>query len=393
MKLRRIVVTVALVAASLLVTAPEAPAAAAVPTPTSLALHDGSVYAASWALGIVFRMEILAGGALAPPVPYAEDFTNPLGIVFAPDGTLFVADSHPSEIAGRQTAGRVQAMPPGGGAPELVVDELPNGRHNANNLAVHGDRLYITNGNSTDDASPDEQPGEVPPFTGSLLSVPLTARGIVLDAEWDVPKQMSVEAVGMRNVYDVAFRPGTDEAWMPVNGPDTLDPFGEDTLVKAVVADGPGRRAPGRRGAPARAPDDFGFPDCVYEEGAGGPTDPVVGDNVNHPGDCADRPHTPPEVLLGLHVSADGLAFGPGGDSPWGSDLYIAEFGNFFGNEVVGHRIVRVPVDSAGNVTGPPETVIFMPTPLDVLFGPAGTGMYIADFGGGQIVLLPFPPG
>ena len=41
----------------------------------------------------------------------------------------------------------------------------------------------------------------------------------------------------MRNLYDVAFRPSTNEAWIPMNGPDMQDlPFGEDLLNRVDVS-------------------------------------------------------------------------------------------------------------------------------------------------------------
>jgi glucose/arabinose dehydrogenase len=229
-------------------------------------------------------------------------------------------------------------------------------------MAVKDGRLYITNGNSTDDGVAGGEP-EVPPYSGSLLSVPLDSRGLT-------PIDSTVEATGMRNVYDVAFRPGTNEAWMTMNGPDALEPFGEDLLMKAdVTSDAP----------------DFGFPSCVHRAGPGGPTDPQAGDNTAFPGTCGA--HTAPEVTLGLHVSADGLAFGPA-DSFWDGDVFIAEFGNFFGAPA-GRKIVRVPIDTNG-VAGAPQDVFVGAGPLDVAFGP--DGLYVADFAASQITLVrPLP--
>lgn len=351
--------------------------AAVVPTPTSVTVHDGSLYAASYATGTVYELPILEGGLLGPAAAYATGVNLPLGIVFDDAGWLYVADSHPSARPDRSTAGRVWAIPPGGGDTsaigEVVVDELPNGRHNTNGMAVRGGRLYITNGNSTDDGVDVNQPEE--PLSGTLLSAALDARGLVVGEPDDpLPAGLVVEATGMRNVYDVAFRPGTDEAWVPTNGPDMQDPWGEDLLHRAEVT-GP-------------APD-FGFPGCLYMAGPGGPTDPIWQQNANPEAPVCDPGHTPPEVTLGLHVSADGLAFGS--EEEWGGDLYIAEFGNFFGVAeigIVGHKIVRVPIDGDGN-TGAP--VDFLPgvTPLDLVFGPSGTGMYVADFAAGILLVKP----
>ncbi|HUR47995.1 MAG TPA: hypothetical protein VMY88_00495 [Acidimicrobiales bacterium] len=347
----------------------------AVPTPTSVEVFDGNVYATSYVTGNVFALPILAEGVLGPATPYATGFTNPLGVTFAPDGTMFVADSHPSTRTDRTTAGRVTAIAPGGGdvaeVGQMVVDELPNGRHNTNGMSVRGGRLYVANGNSSDDGVEGGETEE--PLSGSLVSVPVGARGLVIGGPNAVlPSGLTVEATGMRNVYDVAFRPGTSEAWLPTNGPDAQDPWGEDLLHRVDVAGGPL---------------DMGFPECVYRAGPGGPTEPVFEQNTNPDvtEKCAAGSHHPPEVTLGLHTSADGLAFGP--QPEWGGDLYIAQFGNFNGSAIVGHKIVRVPM-GPGGVAGAPVDVLVSVTPLDLTFGPPGTGMYVADFGAGQILLV-----
>jgi len=347
----------------------------AVPTPTSVEVFKGNVYATSYATGNVFRLPILQEGLLGPATPYASGFTNPLGVVLAPDGTLFVADSHPSARSDRTTAGRVWAVAPGGGdaakVGKVVVDELPNGRHNTNGMAVRGGRLYIANGNSSDDGAAGGEPEE--PLSGSLVSVPLGARGLVVGRPGaPLPPGLAVEATGMRNVYDIAFRPGTSEAWLPSNGPDEQDPWGEDLLHRVDIA---GRAL------------DFGFPECLYRAGPRGPTEPIVKQNANPAvtARCTPSGHTPPEMTLGIHVSADGLAFGP--KDKWGGHLYVAMFGNFFGSEINGHRIVRVPM-GPGGPTGPAQDFMVGVTPLDLTFGPPGTGMYVADFAASQILLV-----
>lgn len=355
-----------------------------VPTPTSIDATDTHLYIASYAQGAVVRAPFLAEGLLGAPETVATGFTNPLGVVVGDDGTVFVADSHAGGDAyGGRTVGRVQAVDPATGAADVVVDGLPNGRHNTNNLAIHGDRLYITNGNSTDDGINGGDP-ELP-LSGTLVSVPLSARGIVVGADGTAPDGLQVEAVGMRNVYDVAIRPGTNEGWMTVNGPDTFDPYGEDTLVRvddltandsSVSSSMAALR--GRDGVRGRlsttttaAPPDFGFPECLYA------ADGTILDNPVTPGTCG--PHEPPEELLGLHVSANGIAFGPD-DSTWGGDAFIALFGNFFGSSVVGHKVVRVPIDTTTGESGPPQDAIPGVLPLDLAFGPAG--LYVADFAG-----------
>jgi DNA-binding beta-propeller fold protein YncE len=89
----------------------------------------------------------------------------------------------------------------------------------------------------------------------------------------------------------------------------------------------------------------------------------------------------PPEALLGLHVSSNGLAFAPDGS------LYIALYGNNPGEVSAGHQVIRVPISADGVVSGPHEVVVDGGSPLDVAFGPAG--LYVADFSANTITLVP----
>ncbi|HVE94598.1 MAG TPA: hypothetical protein VNB24_06725 [Acidimicrobiales bacterium] len=344
-----------------------------VPTPTAITVFDGAMYAASYGTNSIYKLPILPGGQLGVATTYATGFNSPLGIVFDENGTLYVSDSHTSNRS-RAADGRVWRIPPGGGdaaaVGTTVIDGLPNGRHNTNNLAIHEGRLYITNGNATDDGTAAGGDAEEH-FSGTLLSVALDTTGVLIESPADRPAELVLEAEGMRNLYDVAFRPGTDEAWIPTNGPDALDPFGEDALHVADVT--------------GAAPD-FGFPSCVFA-----PANTPGGTNAGafswkqNPaiteGCDAGATHALPEQLLGLHTSADGLAF-----NPTGTELYVALFGNFFGEEVVGHKVVKMAIDAAGNAGPVQDVVSLSAAPLDVAWGPAG--LYVADFASGQITLV-----
>jgi glucose/arabinose dehydrogenase len=335
---------------TLTVTAPGAATYAMTPagtlsaTPTSITFYKGALYGTVWATGSVWRANVQAGGLLDAAKQYASGFTSPLGSAFGPDGTLYVSDSHP---ANGGTVGRVWAVAPGGATKTVVVDGLPNGRHNTNGMAVRNGRLYVANGNNTDDGTgtPAEQP-----LSGTVLSYALPLR---------LGARPTVESRGLRNTYDVAFRPGTSELWYPTNGPDALDPYGEDLLHKTDVA---------------KATTDFGFPACVYKAGL------VRGQNPAIATPC--RPNATPELALGLHPSADGIAFGTGGT--WGEDVFIAEYGAN-GTAPVGHKVVRVAMKD-GKAVGPPQDVAVGLSPLDVAFGP--DGLYVADFGTGWIYLV-----
>jgi glucose/arabinose dehydrogenase/plastocyanin len=325
------------------------PTGGSVPTPTAITFFNGAIYVTSYGGGLVTKLDVLPGGGLAASVPYATGFDSPLGLAFAPDGTLYVADSHDGP---NRRLGRVWAVAKDG-SKKVVIDGLPNGRHNTNNLAVRAGRLYVTNGNSTDDGVTGGDPEA--PLSGTLLSyaLPVTPAS-----------KPTVEAKGLRNVYDVAFRPGTSEAWFPTNGPDEMDPLGEDLLHKWDVTKGTA---------------DYGFPACVYKtNGRGNPVGPQQSPTYKAK---ACQPTAKPVLTLGLHVSANGVAFGPGG--VWGDDLYIAEYGSN-SPSAAGHRVVRVPI--VNGVPQAAEDVVFGAAPLDVTFGPAG--LYVADFASGAITLV-----
>ena len=82
-------------------------------------------------------------------------------------------------------------------------------------------------------------------------------------------------------------------------------------------------------------------------------------------------------------MSANGLAFQT--SDAWGAgftnDLFVTEFGNFFGTEVVGHEIVRVELDESGTQVVRQSEFLSGAAPLDVAFGPDGS-MFVADLGG-----------
>lgn len=374
-----------------------------VPSPTSIAIrgeaastegpnaapapsaddHAGTLYIASGSEGTVYSAEIEDEGLLGRPVPYATGLERPQGIALDADGTLFVSDSHASATAGRERDGRVWAVPRGGGdvrtIGQVVLDGLPNGRNGTNGLAVADGRLYVTNGTSTENGVSGGPPDQ--PLSGVLLSLPTTARGLSpadLDSEGTTQPDLLIEAQGLRNPTDVAFRPTTAEAWMPSTGPDGLDPFGEDLLYRARVPS---------------PPPDFGFPACVYRQTLGSL---VFGQNPAVTETC-DGTQDSPEAAFGLDTFAAGLAFGPD-DAYWRGDLFVALAGKagdglsdprvcFAGMQVncaAGHRVVRIPVDAAGRA-GRPTSIFAGGDPVDVAFGP--DELYVADRTG-RILLL-----
>ena len=336
------------------------------PAPTSLSFSpDGST------LYVASATRVVSG------------LRQPLGVL-STDDAVFISDSvvglraEGIVMRARDTNGDFQAD-----QIETVISELPNGRHNTNGLALGPDGLlYIANGNSTDSGFGTEGgPPEVPPFSGSVLRVNPAGTDLT-------PDPSMVVATGWRNIYDLAFvpdghpadPPGGTALAVPTNGADGFTyngvprPAGEDTLAIFPV----GGKV-----------EHFRFPWCLYDRDRGG-LDGFVQDPDGHPtpsGDCSALPAAAfagldaanvrvasPAALFGLHVSANGLAFGPGGD------LFVTQFGSNDPSVGAGHKIVRVRFSEDGRVDAV-EDFMSAVVPLDLTVGPDGA-LWIADVAG-----------
>jgi glucose/arabinose dehydrogenase len=357
------------------------------PTATSLAFSPNGkfLYVAAGEVGRVLRYPVVAGVIAGRPTIWLGGLTLPLGVL-ATDHEVFIADSRVVGNGNQGIVYRTRDTNRDGKADvrETVIRGLPNGRHNTNGMAIGPDGLlYITNGSSTDSGFGAE--GGVPetrPYTGSVLRVDPAATDLT-------PTPSMVVATGLRNIYDIAFvpaghpaaAPGTAKAVVSMNGPDGMTygsitrPPGEDTLDIFDTADA--------------GVEHFGFPWCLYDRHRGGlngfTQDPAQGSCDPLPAAASDGLPAPvvpakPAALFGLHVSADGLAFNPGTNFPKNGDLFVAEFGNFFGNTITGHKVVRVRFDRSGRVSAV-EDFLTGVVPLDLTFAPDGS-MWIGDLSG-----------
>jgi glucose/arabinose dehydrogenase len=363
--------------------------------PDTRNLSQTRLYVARFSDGSIVAIDDQAGVGSAPMV-FATGFRNPLGVLVAADGTVFVADSEARRngVFGNRPYGRVWRVRDTnadgvGDLKQIVLKDLPNGRHNTNGMAFGPlGNLYVTNGNSTDDGIEGGDP-EVEPWSGSVIKIDPQATDVSLTT---LSMPQNLIAHGMRNDYDIAFSPvDNSKLFITTNGADDARQGNgagqiEDSDDLLYVTDVDDRRVASRptsRFTPRI--DDFGFPSCLYNLQRQGNLEPYDSPNaqvIATFGACPTSSVPRPIGTFGLHPSADGLAFQT--TNAWGpeylNDLFVAEFGSSFGAPA-GRKIVRVELDASGLVVTGQSDFHMGSNPLDVTFDAAGN-LFVADFGG-----------
>ncbi|HEY8192367.1 MAG TPA: PQQ-dependent sugar dehydrogenase [Gaiellaceae bacterium] len=240
-------------------------------------------------------------------------FRSPLGLAWQA-GSLFVS-----------TQGALWRV--NRGQRRAIVDDLPFGRHQQDNVVAHRGRLYFGSGSTCDVCSERSR------LSAAILSVKPDGSGL------------RVVARGLRNPYGLAVDPVTERLYASVNERDEL---GGGEPAETVVEIRQGR--------------DFGWPRCWPSHRT-----------KRLRGSC--RGVTRPVAYLQPHSAPGGLAF-------WNGALYVAEWGEYLKHKH-GRKLTRVLLRAGG-----PASVSTFATgfshPLAVLTDSSG-GLLVADHGRGVV--------
>jgi glucose/arabinose dehydrogenase len=285
--------------------------------PTAMAFGpDGRLYVAQEPGQIL----VVGVGSTKPRV-LARGFGEALGLAWK-GKRLFVSSKGRLDsvtLVGKRLVGR-----------RPLLRNLPNGRHQQDNVVVGRDgRLYLGNGSTCDACV------ETNRLSATILSVRPDGR------------DLKVVATGLRNPYGLAVQPRSGRLYATVNGRDDL---GNSEPAEMLVLVRQGR--------------DFGWPDCWPNFA-----------QKRLVGSCTGA--TPPVAYLEPRSGAGSLAF-----SRDGRTAYVALWGQYFGPH--GRTLVRVDLAPDGSVTGQRVFASGFGHPLAVLVTPSGA-LLVSDWERGRI--------
>ncbi len=325
---------------------------------------------------------------------YASGLHTPRFMAFGPDGTLFVAD---------EGSGTVRALPDpqhtGKAARDLVV---ASNLDTPSSLAFDGNTLYIGETTKVRKLTLDanyhvtsnqviiaDLPADGNHFTRTVLIGPDKKLYVSIGSSCNVclesdPHRAAVwvynldgsggrlYAHGLRNAVGLAVNPWNGQIWATNNGRDLL---GDDTPPETVYALQDGGN--------------YGWPKCH----AGDIVDPEYG----KAGDCNGV--VQPLVKMQAHSAPLGLAFYNASQFPGAyHGLYVAFHGSWNRSTPTGYKVVFIPLDDKGNVSGPVRDFATgwlvlnshaIGRPVGVTAGPDGA-LYVSDDKAGLIYRITY---
>lgn len=235
-------------------------------------------------------------------IPVVEGLDLPHGLAFH-DGALYVAETGRVVRVGYDPVTRRATGPPA-----VVVSGLPaRGSHWTRTIAFGPDgRLYLAVGSSCNNC--EERDGHRAAITRYNADGSGEARF----------------ATGLRNAVGLAFRPGSAELWVTVNGRDWL---GDDRPAEYITRVTEGGF--------------YGWPHCHWE------MDGTLAPDPELPSAARCQRVSRPSLLYQAHSAPLGMAFYTGTQFPpeYRGNLFVALHGSWNRTSPTGYQLIRVRVD------------------------------------------------
>lgn len=257
----------------------------------------------------IFRGITADGKPVQRSVFAAQGLHQPFGIAFYPPGKnpqwVYIGNTD-SVVRFGYHNGDLQAT----GDPQIIIPKLPTGGHStrAVTFSLDGSKMFVAVGSGSNVDDPDTHPREF-------------HRANILEYTPD-GKFVKVYAAGIRNPVGIAVNPQTGQLWCSTNERDMLGDNLVPDYITSVKEDG-----------------FYGWP-WYY---MGNHQDPRL--PGKHP-ELADKVIVP-DVLLQPHNASLELTFYEGKQFPqqYRGDIFAAEHGSWNKAERAGYEVVRVPLD------------------------------------------------
>ena len=300
---------------------------------------DGTLFVAQTSRGVITALRLSADGAnVVERKAFASGMDGPFGLGFyppGPDPKWFYVATTTSVMRFPYKRGDLVAS----GKPELLVSDLPDGGHSTRDLVFSrdGTRMFVSVGSASNVGEDmGARPKDLAAFEAShgmgASWGDEEGRAAVLVFDPD-GRNRKVFANGLRNCVGMSLAPASDRLWCATNERDLMgDDLPPDYATEV------------REGA------FYGWP-WFY-----------IGANVDRrPGtrpDLAGKVSVP-DVLIQAHSAPLGIAFNEGGQFPAGGrdDAFVALHGSWNRAKRTGYKIVRLPFRD-GKPTGAYEDFV-----------------------------------
>ena len=297
--------------------------------PTAFAFDAlGNLYVTSVDSNIYRLTDSNHDGKADSQIVFAAGYSLPLGVTVQPStGDVYV--SHQGSITMLRDAdgdGKADSK-------KILVDNLPNGLHQNDNIKFGPDGwLYMGLGSTCDACA------ELNPKSATILRFNVDTG------------ESEIYATGLRNPYDLAFQPLTGELFATDNGRDDLGMDAPREELNHIIKGG-----------------DYGFPNCW---------------NAGNQGGCQNS--IPAVAFFESHSSAGGLDFYNGDRFPadYRYNAFVSIFGSWLKPNVQTgiQRVVLTP--NGSTYEGAVAWFVRFPAavmPLPLLFGP-DDALYVGDY-------------
>ncbi|PIR69398.1 MAG: oxidoreductase [Candidatus Niyogibacteria bacterium CG10_big_fil_rev_8_21_14_0_10_46_36] len=313
----------------------------------------GNMWVSRTSEGVISLIELDESGDVLHISNIFRNLNHPHGIAFDPD------DPQVLYFAEENSISRVRVY--SDGQPEKIADLPSGGGHSTRTIAFGPDgRLYVSIGSSCNVCREED---------------PMRAKIFSLHKDGS---DMREYASGLRNAVFFGWSPFDGRMWATEMGRDELGDNTPPDEINIIVEGG-----------------NYGWPVCY----GGNTHDTEFDKNTYVRNPCMEPFELPSYIDLQAHSAPLGFAFIPQNSSwpeEYWHDLIVAYHGSWNRSVPTGYKLVRLELDTFGNVLGMGDFATgwlqdngALGRPVDVVFGP-DSSLYVSDDKAGVVYRITY---